>query len=339
MLYDRSGFVSHSGVAVVIAAKDAAGTIQRAVASALAEPEASEVVVVDDGSTDETAALASACDDGSGRLTVISQANSGPAAARNRAIALSTAPLICVLDADDYFLPGRLAALLQRAGTDWDLAADELLVANGDQCAPSALARSGNKVAFHEFVRGNISDPRRPRGEMGFLKPLMRRAFLERHGLGYDESLRLGEDYALYAEALAHGARFVMVDACGYVSVVRPGSLSHKHSVEDLAALIAADERLACLPGLSRTDVEIVGRHRRMLRLKWSHRRALQAKSAGRLLEALRVVFQDPRTALYILHQTLEAKREALAAARRDPGGTGWPVAEVAPVRRPADAA
>ncbi|MFG3656131.1 glycosyl transferase family A, partial [Klebsiella pneumoniae] len=44
------------------------------------------------------------------------------------------------------------------------------------------------------FIDGNISRRGASRGEIGFLKPVMRRAFLDAHGLRYDEKLRLGED-------------------------------------------------------------------------------------------------------------------------------------------------
>ena len=58
-------------VCVIIAAKDAAATIQRSVRSALREPQVAEVVVVDDGSTDATAKKALAADDGTDRLRVL----------------------------------------------------------------------------------------------------------------------------------------------------------------------------------------------------------------------------------------------------------------------------
>ena len=181
--------MTKSEVCVIIAAKNAGGTIAVAIASALREPEVAEVVVVDDGSTDDTAEIARSADDGSGRLKVMRlDVNRGPSFARNAAIAGSKAPFISILDADDFFLEGRFRNLF--ASADWDFAAD-----------PEFLD-------FERFVEGNISRRRVQRGELGFLKPVISRTFLDRHRLRYDESLRLGEDYELYARAVAHGARF-----------------------------------------------------------------------------------------------------------------------------------
>src|SRR2546423_604804 len=90
---------------VVIPAFNAAGTIESAIRSVLAQTErAFELVVVDDGSTDETAERARffASDP---RVRVFTQRNRGPAAARNTGIAAGTAEYVSMLDADDLWLP------------------------------------------------------------------------------------------------------------------------------------------------------------------------------------------------------------------------------------------
>ncbi|HYF23671.1 MAG TPA: glycosyltransferase family 2 protein [Caulobacteraceae bacterium] len=321
------------GVAVLIAARDAAGTIARAVRSALAQPEAAEVVVVDDGSTDGTAAVAREADDGSGRLNVVVQENTGPSGARNRAMSSTSAPLLCVLDADDLMTPGRLGRLLETSGEGWDFVADDLLTAReGRESGPYGRLLGVDKageVDLASFVRANISDPRRPRGEMGFLKPLVRRSFLERTGLRYDGRMRLGEDYAFYAEALARGARFRLTPACGYVAIARKGSLSEAHGAVDLKALIDADDRLLAQPDLSPEAVAALKAHQRSIRLKWSHRRALDARKAGRLGAAVRVLAESPATAVYILRETARAR--AVSAARRLVGRRGWAAIEAEP--------
>jgi glycosyltransferase involved in cell wall biosynthesis len=72
-----------------------------------------EVVVVDDGSTDGSAEIAWAFDDA--RIRVVSQANGGVSAARNRGIAEARAELVALIDADDEWEPDHLAALSELA--------------------------------------------------------------------------------------------------------------------------------------------------------------------------------------------------------------------------------
>src|SRR5271170_4573943 len=97
-------------ISVVIPAYNAAAYLGAAVESVLAESTGNiEVVVVDDGSTDNTSGVAS---EYSSRIRYIRQANKGIAGARNRGIAESCGTLVGLLDADDTWLPGKVAKQL-----------------------------------------------------------------------------------------------------------------------------------------------------------------------------------------------------------------------------------
>ena len=71
-----------------------------------------EVIVVDDGSSDGSHALAQKFADEDSRIKVLRQPNSGVSMARNAAIAHARGELIAFLDADDVWLPEKLAAQL-----------------------------------------------------------------------------------------------------------------------------------------------------------------------------------------------------------------------------------
>jgi succinoglycan biosynthesis protein ExoU len=264
------------------------------------------VYVVDDASTDDTANRAAAVPAPPGRVEVLRMArNLGPSAARNLALSYSRAPWVAVLDGDDLMLPGRLGHLLSHAG-QWDLVADDILQVQEGSPLQTGRPLLGvdyswpEQVTLEQFVRSNIHDPARIRREMGFLKPIMRRAFLDRHGLFYDPGLRLGEDYILYATALAAGARFRIVDRPGYVSVMRSTSLSARHSQADLEALLRADLTLGRRPGLSRPERFALRRHAADVEKKVVWLRTIDAVKARRPDTLLATLAAAPRTVPHI---------------------------------------
>lgn len=255
--------MTDTGVAIVIAAYNAAATLDRAIESALTQPETAEVCVVDDGSSDRTGAIAETWAARDGRVVLVRQLNSGPSAARNAAIAATVAPWIAILDADDYLLPGRLRAMLAHAA-DADFVADALMRTPVDAPPPPAPAGplQVQTLTLEAFALGNLGKQTGPL-DLGFLKPVFRRAFVDAHGLRYRADMRLGEDYELYARALAHGARFQVGGPAGYVSVERPGSLSKEHSEDDLLKLRDCDAAVTAIRTLTRAE-------ERALRRRWS---------------------------------------------------------------------
>lgn len=128
-------------VSTIIPAYNAGRWIEAAVRSALDQGVEQEVIVIDDGSTDGTAKLARRC---GSPVVVYSQRNAGVSQARNRGLELARGQYIAFLDADDVWLPGKLAAQLEaferfpQAGT---VICDEAHVTDaGDVVHPSFMA-------------------------------------------------------------------------------------------------------------------------------------------------------------------------------------------------------
>ena len=103
-------------ISVVIPAYNAASTLSKAIESVLNQDiqgNPLELIIVDDGSTDRTSEIAAHyVRTHPDRIRLIAQKNRGPAAARNAGIAAAAGELIAFLDADDQWLPGKLAAQL-----------------------------------------------------------------------------------------------------------------------------------------------------------------------------------------------------------------------------------
>jgi succinoglycan biosynthesis protein ExoU len=258
-------------VDVLIAVWNDAGTIERAVRSALSDAYVNNVIVIDDCSTDDTASVVNALKEQIGDRLVLRrlERNGGPAVARNRGLDSSTAPWVAILDGDDYFLPDRMKGLLV-ASEGADLVADDQVQIKEVSGETEFLIGHSTTMTIDlaTFVTENLSKGPRLRKELGFLKPIMRRSFLDSHQLRYDEQLRLGEDFALYTRALAAGAIFRIVPDRTYASIVRSGSISGQHSKTDLERLRDSSRSLEQLPRLT-------GRERALLRM---HYEAIDAR-------------------------------------------------------------
>ncbi|KEO59889.1 glycosyltransferase family 2 protein [Thioclava indica] len=305
-------------ICVIIPAHNAAKTIAKAVRSALLQPEVGEVVVIDDASSDATSKCAQDAADGDARLTVLHQdTNIGPAAGRNVAIAHSTAPLIAILDADDYFLPGRFADMLAR--DDWDMIADNIVFVpdtRRDPVTRSDVEETRQKREFRletsDFILGNIPRASAYRGELGFLKPLISRHFIERFGLKYDETLRLGEDFKFYVEMLAHGARFQVSTHVGYVALVRAESLSGRHRAADLKNLLFASRELSKMLAPDPASLKALRAYLRELKARYVLHAFLDIKRDSGSAKAFAYATQGPHVFWLIARGVL---RDKIAAA------------------------
>jgi succinoglycan biosynthesis protein ExoU len=311
-------------VDVIIAAWNRSDTIERAMLSVLAEPEVRHVIVVDDGSSDDTADRARRC--GARDDRVIAErlpSNLGPAAARNLALEISTAPWVAILDGDDFFLPGRIRRLLAKAD-EWDFIADDILQIREDRVgkeAPTSILSDRHfeprRLDLEQFVLGNIGRHGVLRKEMGFLKPLIRRSFLDLHHLRYNDALRLGEDYALYARALALRARFLVVPAEGYVSVLRRDSISARHDKRDLERFRDSDLELTAHQSLTPRERRALKRHYSSVDCRVQWLAVIEAVKCREYAQLIAAFSRSPRVSLFLMMHLFQELSRRLAKAIR----------------------
>ena len=102
----------HPTVSIVVPAYNAAGYIEGCVNSVLTQSCGSfELIIVNDGSKDDTAAVVSAMAEKDARVRLLTVENGGPAAAREHGLAAADpeAEYVMFLDSDDLLLPDALA--------------------------------------------------------------------------------------------------------------------------------------------------------------------------------------------------------------------------------------
>jgi len=235
-------------VTVVMANLNGAAHIAAAVRSVLRQTERSlELILSDDGSSDNSLQVALAAANHDPRFIVLrtDRGPTGPAAARNRALALARGHWIAIVDNDDVIHPERLERLVAAAERDGaDIAADDLLTfyENGER-APHAhlrgrLARAPHWIGAAEYERSNrLLSGRRA---LGYLKPIIRRSLAP----VYDESLRIAEDSDLVLRLLVGGARMRVYPDLGYFYRKHARSVSHRLDVAAIDAMDAAYARL-----------------------------------------------------------------------------------------------
>jgi glycosyltransferase involved in cell wall biosynthesis len=106
---------------IILPTYNRAATLPRAVASVIAQNEPDfELIIIDDGSTDETRAWLATLDDPRIRVA-LSEHTLGPSAARNIGIDMASAPILAFLDSDDVYLSDRLSVPLAAFDRDPDV--------------------------------------------------------------------------------------------------------------------------------------------------------------------------------------------------------------------------
>jgi succinoglycan biosynthesis protein ExoO len=234
---------------IIIAAYDAEAFVADAVRSALQQTLRNiEVLVVDDGSRDDTARAVLAAADGDPRLRLLVQpVNAGVAVARNVALHEARGRWVAVLDADDTFLPDRLERLIETAeALNADLLADEItLIFPGTETSKAFAIPArymGRPMSARSFIA--LDTPGLETLPAGFVHPIMRRSFLVRFKLQYPPDISCGEDFDLYVRCLLRGGRLFFVAESYYCALVRANSLSRADPERNNEALMRSMARL-----------------------------------------------------------------------------------------------
>lgn len=274
--------------AVVIPVHDRAGLLRLALESVAAQTlPPTEVIVIDDGSSDDSADVAR--EFGS---TVIRQTASGVSAARNRGLEAATTRFVAFLDSDDEWEPHHLASLAAAASgnvlvSTAALSTDGSLI--GSQSLKPLVLAAADRLLWPD-------------------NPVVTSAVLVDRGLalevgGFDEDLRHSEDLDLWARLLTRGPGLVLPEITVRYRT-HPGQVSL-----DVEAMRSGAGRLAEVGAVSRRTVGAVE-----VRNRWDRLRASGVRSPLALLW-----FAAPPRALTmarLLAHRARGRRIAVGAAK-----------------------
>jgi glycosyltransferase involved in cell wall biosynthesis len=219
-------------VSVVIPVYNRAEMIGRAVRSVLGQQSVrpAEVLVVDDGSSDETGDRATAA----GARVITHEANRGEGAARNTGIDSATQPWIALLDSDDEWMPNLLSLL-------WPVRDTHIIVGGGSlHCgAEPRRDRYSGPTGQRPLIIRSPSALIYPENFIAASGTMVRRDIVQRVG-GYAEGMRGAADMDLWIRVLEHGTALI---------IPRPVVIYNLHGgqVTTDADLMARSHRAAAL--------------------------------------------------------------------------------------------
>lgn len=276
-------------VSVIIPTWNRAREVREAIDSVLAQTyRPIEVIVVDDGSTDETPAVLGSYGDA---IRTIRQENRGVSAARNAGIAAASGELIAFLDSDDTWLPAKIerqVALLEGAG-----AVAVCCLTNSLEIGPSGRSLSfenqGFKPSASEGLLLNVTEILLTRFMVFAPVGLIRREALACSG-GFDRALPVMEDHDLALRLSLLGPWVYTTEALAIIRRESAGSLTEsvRHERRPFwGAVVRIHEKMLAEPGrLSPREARMVRRNLRRARREL--RRAEAGMATGRVRPAVR---------------------------------------------------
>lgn len=207
-------------ISIVIPALNAAAVIQESVASAMQQTYANtEIIVVDNGSSDETRAIVHGLSQADGRVRLIESGRTGVSHARNVGIEEARGDYIAFCDADDKLERKALSFLLENIQ-----AAD--IVAGGMSfdvvdSRRSVISSSARQVASPFCVsKGELGESFEDLWSKNYLQSccskLFSTAFLRKNCVRFDEGLSSYEDLSFILDCLASDARFAAIPSICY---------------------------------------------------------------------------------------------------------------------------
>ncbi|AHF12738.1 glycosyl transferase family 2 [Barnesiella viscericola DSM 18177] len=186
-----------------------------------------EILVIDDGSTDNSAAIIDRYAAREPRIVALHQSNAGVSAARNRGLAEARGEYIAFVDADDRVTSSYLSHLLSVQA--------DLMIAG-----ISLLYESSGRTESHGFEHTRSAHTDRERGMIfadaeihdttkGPCNKLFKREIIEQHHLRFDPRYSYGEDHLFVLEFVKHGQSIAQIAHIDYLYIHRKNlSLSHK---------------------------------------------------------------------------------------------------------------
>lgn len=211
-------------ISVVVPMYNCEGTIKKCINSIIHQTYKNiEIVVVDDGSTDNTCSICETLKEDDDRIVIIKKENGGVSSARNIGIKQSTGKFITFVDADDYIKDNYIETLYKNVGNNDLIISNAIIEKNG-------ISKNFNKVLRAKSVDRNralkmlfsdICFQSTPWGKL-YRTDLVKR-------IQFNESMRIAEDHEFLIKYINLSDSIKLIPYYGYVYMINEGSLSREN--------------------------------------------------------------------------------------------------------------
>lgn len=192
-----------------------------------------EIVVVDDGSTDDTAAVLRAYSEKDSRIHAIRKANGGVTSARLLGVAESTGQWIGFVDGDDYIEPQMYARLMENAAAynaDISHCGQQMIYPDGKvqyYYNSGILKQQDRNTGLRDLLEETLIEP-------GLCNKLYKRSLFEGLEEKMELSIKNNEDFLMNFYLFSMANTSIFEDVCPYHYLIRQGSASRRRLNEHL---------------------------------------------------------------------------------------------------------
>ena len=253
-------------VSVIVPVYNAAAVLARGVDSILAQSfQDFELILVDDGSSDDSGAICDEYAARDSRVKVFHQTNAGVSAARNAGLRAACGEWVTFVDSDDMVLDCFLASLVAAVGRDEsvDLAYCGYAIVDGKTSIKTFKTETyiGKKQIHDALTQTDLLYRCSPWAK------LFRRSVIVENGLRFDENLSISEDRLFLYNYLVHVRGIAVTSQVGYLyGSFSPTSLKHRRVPTEMLAyrqraITAAAHGVINRFSLGRGDTYLISRH------------------------------------------------------------------------------
>ncbi len=222
-------------ISVIMPVYNAERYLEQAICSTLSQEGVLEIIAVDDGSTDQSRALLLSLAEKDPRIKPhLNEKNMGVAAVRNLALSLATGDYLAFVDADDLVPPGAYHALLSAAeGCDVVIGAHSDRYDNGAVDPLCTVAKEHRSSLFLSLFTVSC-----------LWTKLIRRDFVTKNRLAFEEDMTIGEDVVFLAHAVTKQPTYRVIDTLVYYHCQHDCTVSR--SLTHIYTLSAFQKHMLC---------------------------------------------------------------------------------------------